>query len=390
MSGGPPRNIDFNDVMLEQGSGAIREALRQAKPPPLPLPVELFEDVQPRLDSRWLVKRQLLASTKIVFFGAPGSGKSFLAIDIGFHLAAELDWFGRRTTGARVVYVAAEGQAGVRLRIEALKRTYPGQGDIPFALIPTAVDLLDPSADLAKLAAVLKYLAGRWKGVDLLVVDTLAASFGGGDENGPDMAAFVGNVDKLCAPYECASLIVTHAPLDKDAKRPRGHSSLWGSADTVWQIIGDRDAPARRIHVLKQKDCDPGPDIMFALRPVEIGIDEDGDPVTSCIVEPSEFDAAAMIGRRRMSAKEKIVYTALERAIIAKGIFPPATIPDNVCNRARTGKVVALSEWRSEALSALSTPDTKPDSARRSFDRARDALQAAGNLAVWEDWAWLG
>jgi hypothetical protein len=64
-------------------------------------------------------------------------------------------------------------------------------------------------------------------------------------------------------------------------------------------------------------------------------------------------------------------------------------IPENVCNRTWTGKVVSLSEWRSAALSALSSPDTKPDTARRNFDRARDSLQAAETLAIWEDRAWL-
>jgi hypothetical protein len=156
----------------------------------------------------------------------------------------------------------------------------------------------------------------------------------------------------------------------------------------VLHVTGDRDAPARRIHVLKQKDDDPGPDILFRLKQVEIGTDEDGDPVTSCVIEESDLDAAAAPGRK-LAGNEKIVVAALERALVGRGVSPPAIIPDSVLNRARTNKVVNVSEWLSEAVSALRRPDTDPDTPRRTFDRARTKLQASETVGIWEDWAWL-
>jgi hypothetical protein len=353
----------------------------------LPLPVELFGDIRPQLTGRSLIKGLLMAGSAMVIFGLPGSAKSFLAVDMGTHVAAERDWFGRRVTGGGVVYIAAEGQAGLRARLEAWRLEHGAQ-DIPFALIPAGVDLLDPAADMAKVRTVLDHLAAAWNGIVLVIIDTLAATFGGGDENGSDMAAYVANVERLCAPYGCARIIVAHAPLNSDAKRPRGHGSLWGAADTVLHVTGDRDAPARRIHVLKQKDDDPGPDILFRLKQVEIGTDEDGDPVTSCVIEESDLDAAAAPGRK-LAGNEKIVVAALERALVGRGVSPPAIIPDSVLNRARTNKVVNVSEWLSEAVSALRRPDTDPDTPRRTFDRARTKLQASETVGIWEDWAWL-
>lgn len=378
-----------NDDKAERSVDHLEEPLKRADPTRrLPLPVELFAEIRPQLSGRYLIKGLLRASSSMTLFGLPGTAKSFLAVSMGLHIAASRDWFGRKVTGGGVAYIGAEGQAGLRARVEAAKLAH-GFNDLPFALIPTAVDLLDPAADMEKLRKVLDYLEQLWGGFALLIIDTLAATFGGGDENGSDMAAYVANVERLCAPYGCARIIVAHAPLNTDAKRPRGHGSLWGSMDTVLHVTGDRDAPARRVHVLKQKDDDPGPDILFNLVQVEIGTDEDGDPVTSCVIEESDVEPTTVRAGRRLSPKERIVFQALERAVVAKGMFPPAIIPENVCNRARTGKVASLSEWRSEALSALSTSDTKPDTARRNFDRARDSLQASEIIAVWEDWAWL-
>jgi hypothetical protein len=361
--------------------------IRSVQGPPLPL--EYDGEIRPWLERRYLIKGLLGAAAKIVVFGPPGCGKSFLAWDMARHISRGLDWFGRRTRSGRCVYLAAEGQAGLRTRHAAWNLHHPAADPDPFALIPTAVDLLDPRADLPKLRTTLDCFVGRFGGLELLIIDTLAATFGGGDENGSDMAAYVANIERLCAPYGCASLIVTHAPLDATAKRPRGHSSLWGAADAVLHVTGDRDAPARRLHVLKQKDDDPGPDLLFTLRSVEVGVDEDGDLVTSCVVEQSEYEPTSIIGKRRLSAKEAIVKAAIERALAAFGVFPPTEIPDSVLNRVRTNKVVRMADWRAEALPALVNPDTKPDTARRTFDRARETLQASEIIGVWEDWAWL-
>lgn len=358
---------------------------------PYRLPIEFFHEIKPTIDGRWLVKRLLRASAATVVFGLPGCGKSFLVLDWCLSIAAGVDWFGRTVDRGAVVYIAAEGQGGVRSRVEAWRRERGSDAeDVMFAAIPRSLDLLDPAAgELAALRADLETLRAKWGRLDLIAVDTLNATIGAGDENGPDMGAYVGNVRRLCEPFGCAWLVVTHVPVNGDAKRPRGHGSLWGAVDTAIHVSGDRDAPARRIHVIKQKDDDPGADILFKLKSITIGADAEGEDVTSCVVEESELEPTAVRGRRKMSAKEQIVFAALERAVVGNGRFPPAEIPDNVLNRAKIGKAVAMSEWRSEALSALAGPDTKPDTARKAFDRARQQLQAAEIAGVWEDWAWI-
>ena len=57
--------------------------------------------------------------------------------------------------------------------------------------------------------------------------------------------------------------------------------------------------------------------------------------------------------------------------------------------RARTAKVVRLSDWLSEAQAALQSPDKDADTPRRTFNRARATLQSKEICGIWEDWAWL-
>ena len=67
----------------------------------------------------WLVKHSLPASSVITIFGASGTGKSFLALDLALHVSWNLPWLGLKTVGGQAVYIAAEGGLGIFQRIKA-------------------------------------------------------------------------------------------------------------------------------------------------------------------------------------------------------------------------------------------------------------------------------
>lgn len=382
----PWDNGEPNSTGCELGGDAVGAGQELSE---APLPLEFDGQIKPRLERRYHIKGLIGTGAKVVIFGLPGCGKSFLAYDMARHIARGIDWFARRTRQGRCVYLGAEGQGGLRLRHAAWNQKHPSDQPDPFALIPTAVDLLNSDTDLKKVQATLDCFVSRFGGLDFLIIDTLAATFGGGDENSSDMAAYVANVERLCAKYGCTSLIVTHSPLDVTAKRPRGHSSLWGAADTVLHVSGDRDAIARRIHCLKQKDGDPGDDLLFTLTQVEIGEDEDGDAVTSCVVEQSKLEPVAVVGRTRLSPKQQIVRQALDLALKKHGESPPNDIPDESLARVPICQVVRMSEWKAIALEMLASPDIQPDTARKTFERGRERMQAAKIIGVYGEWTWF-
>jgi hypothetical protein len=67
-----------------------------------------FGDMQPRLDGRPLIRGLLEREEISLTFGETGSCKTFFALDIGLHIAAGLDWFGRKVERGATIYVAAE------------------------------------------------------------------------------------------------------------------------------------------------------------------------------------------------------------------------------------------------------------------------------------------
>lgn len=132
----------------------------------------------------------------------------------------------------------------------------------------------------------------------LLVVDTLSRYFGDGanENSADDMNAFVASLDVLKQRRPDLHIHVIHHS-GKDTERGmRGSSALKGAADTVIQctkVVGARDRFVALVE--KQKDGEDGIKLPFRLKQVLVGSNEDGTPLTSCVVESD--DGGAPLGQ---------------------------------------------------------------------------------------------
>jgi len=80
--------------------------------------------------------------------------------------------------------------------------------------------------------------------------------------------------------------VVHHTGKDV-ARGARGHNSLRAATDTEIEIQIDEDG-ARTAAVTKQRDHSGGESFSFELHHVPLGNDQDGDPVSSCVVVYTE------------------------------------------------------------------------------------------------------
>lgn len=360
---------------------------------PETLPVEWFTDIKPQLEGMWLVKRLLPAQGLALIYGHPGCGKSFFALDVALHIALGWDWCARRVRQGLVVYVGAEGGAGLRNRIAAFRRHHDLRDSIPFALIPTPIDMQDPNADTGRLAETVRMTA-KQSGAEpaLVIIDTLSKTFGGGKENTDDMATYVANCQRIASEFNCLVMPVHHRPKDAESIEPRGHGSLKGGVDTVILIEAGKTKCAE---VTKQKDGEIGDKFLFNLGVVELGSDEDGEAVTSCVIEHTETNLNAIVSPfaqavGKLSVGNRLVYDQLGELIEAVGELVPADIPDTEINRNWVCRVASLEAWRDKSISAAGTEaGHSRDSGKRAFNRALPALRKAGIVRVWNDWAWI-
>lgn len=246
---------------------------------------------------------------------------------------------------------------------------------------------------MAKLICAVRIAAERY-GLPpgLIVLDTLSKTLGAGKENTDDLALYVANCGAIAAEFGCCVLPVHHRPKDAESTEPRGHGSLKAGADTV--ILVEAGNP-KRARITKQKDDEERELLLFDLQRVELGVDDEGDPVTSCVVAPTLVDSNVSGNKLQqkvmsLAPNYRIVFAQIGRAIEAEGVPVPADIPDGMIDKQWVGKVVSLRTVSDRCIAALRTgSDTKPDTARRTFERALKSLQSKEIVGVWEEWAWI-
>lgn len=136
-------------------------------------------------------------------------------------------------------------------------------------VIVTGLDLCVGQTDAVALGHLLRREARMLGAPALIVIDTLARSMGGGDENsGPDMARLVSHLGIIQAMTAATVLAVHHTGKDPE-RGARGHSLLRAAVDTEIELTC-KDGVARA-HTRKQRDLEGGRAVTFKLEQVVLG-----------------------------------------------------------------------------------------------------------------------
>lgn len=283
--------------------------------PARPLEIEWFDDISAALTDSYLIKGMIAQEAMSVVYGPSNSGKTFFALDLAYHVAIGASWRSRRVSQAAVLYLAAEGGRGVVNRIVALQREH-GVCDVPLALKRAGMDLLHDQADLQHIYDLATSVKEKFAGLPLMIViDTLSRVMAGGDENSAaDMTALIRNIDAIRSATGAHVMLVHHTGKDS-ARGARGHSSLRAATDTEIEV--QTEDGTRAAMVTKQRDYQGGETFAFDLKSVTLGMDQDGDEVTSCVLtatDSEEFVAAKQAGRAR-GKNQKIIMETFDQML---------------------------------------------------------------------------
>jgi hypothetical protein len=194
-----------------------------------------------------------------MIYGAPGSGKSFITLDMALCQAHGIEWQGMPTKQGDVLYIAGEGVGGMGKRIKAWKMSHKLGISGHFHMLPIAVNFRD-QADIEKLIRSIERLDRKWT---CIYVDTLARALLGADENSSQEAGLaVAAADALKHKFECAVVFVHHS--GKNSERgARGSSAILGAVDASIAITKDENLVT--MSVQKQKDAEPIDDITLEM-----------------------------------------------------------------------------------------------------------------------------
>lgn len=344
-------------------SAAVDMAGVEIIPPPSPAPaaaarVRFLSDADAVVRPSWLLKGWLPKQGVVLLAGQSRIGKTFLSLELAGALATGGSFFGRAVRErVGVLILAAEGGGTIAPRLEALR--LHRLGGIDAAALPIAwAEISDANEIGAIVAAAAVEMHSRFGlRLGLVGVDTVAAAFGV-DENDAQLAtSAMKALGKLATDADVLVVAVAHYG-KSDGAGVRGSSAWTASADVILAATGDisettGEVKDRKLALTKSRFAETGPIADFDLRSVNLGLDEDGDPISAAVI--GQASAVVMNGHQAlyMDRFETLLHAAAEK------------MPDGRLGvRRELIRQYCYEEWT----------DATPKNRKQWFDRAEKAL----------------
>ena len=335
----------------------------------------------------YVIKDVIPQNADVGMFGPSGAAKTSVAIEIGSCLSQGKAYRGHRVKRGSCLLVPYEGQAGIEKRIIAANAEYGDAGEALAWLKcpgPLGSDPSNRAHEHAIIRSAKNLEAQSGLPCRLVVVDTLARALGGDNENEAQaIAAFLARVQRIRAATG-ASVLLIHHPGKNEALGMRGSSALFAALDVVIRIEREKDQPERRVYVEKAKDGIEGQIEGFTLKPVTLGLDDEGDPITSCVISPSKVRTKVPQRPSPTTGAGKAL-TELEQLIIAgKGRLSLHH------ERISDGAVlVSKSDWRTACRAKSLSDSGEEEAEKKAFARAVRDLENRDLVAAFGDRVWL-
>lgn len=311
---------------------------------------------------RWLVPGLLVEDSIAAIYGAPESGKSFLALDIAMAIAGGVDWHGRRVTGGGVLYVAAEGASGFGKRV----RAWEIDRGIDVGKFPLWLDHGEINLAAERDGGVRAFVSDVVEELGplrLVVIDTLNQTAAGADENSAkDMGRYIASMKRIRDETGATVVVVHHSGKDP-GKGMRGSSSLLGAMDTTVEVDRDKDRRSITVTVHKQKDAERDPPMRFNLERIDLPGEPDwnGRPPSSLVLRPTVMvDAASDFGGEA-TADDGLVALACELGASGGKVKASELL-------AAAAKRLGMSKSSAQRAVADKIPEGRIDAVRASWD----------------------
>lgn len=338
-----------------------------------------FDEIEEGKPKETIIKGTLGAGEFTTISGLPGTGKSVIVTDMACHIAAGMEWHGRKIRQGLVIYVAAERKKLTERRMMAFRKEH-GVADVPLLVVGGRLDFtkgdLKDARDLIKAVQDAETITGQkcvW-----VIIDTLTRVFGAGDQNASkDMSRFVQSCDEILAATEAHVTAIHHSAWS--GERGKGAIDLDGAVDASFMV--KKDNGRYRLVCDGTNDGEEGDILTFTMKSVELGKDEDGEPTTAPVVVPA-VEIKLKPASEAVKGHNGRALELLREIVARDGVDPESPgYPEGAL-------VVSPETWRAAVYDDAG--ETMAPSARnKRYNRARTDLLAEGIIGENATWIWI-
>lgn len=313
-------------------------------------------------EPEFLIDTLIEKDTLGTLFAPSGTFKSFMAIAMACCVATGTDFYGRKVEQGTAFYIYGEGGKGVNRRFKAWSQhNGKGKGDGEVFMSNDMPDLLDSKA-AEKLQIAISTMAIAHGMPKIIVIDTVARSFGAGDENSTkDMNIFVSNVDAIRKAYPDTVFLLVHHTGHESKGRMRGNSVLHAAQDFVFSM--EESGGTITLKSKKTKDSEAPSPMCFEVLDVELGTRRNGEPYGSAVLVQTDAPAS---GTKPLKGANQIALAAFMAEVDQWG----------------GGDGMEDAVWRGAFVNLYNDPDKPktPDAIGRAYTRAKKTLIGDGHI----------
>lgn len=292
----------------------------------------------------WLIKGLVERNGVFILAAEKQAGKSFVVMDMGMKIARGLQYGDRITRKGIVLHIACEDGKGVQMRAEGYRQAngISPDIDIPYIVMDRDFTLMDDKVIDKLIEAVKAWEDHYGMPVELIIIDTLSVATEGLNEiDGAEVGKVLARVNRLKDQTGAAICLVHH--MNASGGRVRGHTSIEANVSQVFEIrplmtipqnrketpqpvLDGEGRHIRQIVLTKNKNGINNLKWKIVLEVVKLGIDRDGDEITTCIcARPARHsNSDAPEDNTKLVGDQKLVFDALvaaqaDSAVIGEG-----------------------------------------------------------------------
>ena len=217
------------------------------------------------------------------------------------------------------LYVAGEGGSGFGRRQRAWEKKNKVKAENHmFRRNHFAAEITDLESALDVTESIKELIEESGEVPGIIIIDTLAANFGDGDENRTsDMTRFINHVNKyLREPFGCSVVIIHHTGY-QNTERARGSTALKAGLDfeyRIERIVGGLTNLRIKMTCTKMKEAERPPDIYLRGEKEVLAFqkdDEGNDIVIDSLAFETDDSPQPVVEEKPLAGKQKAIFDLL-------------------------------------------------------------------------------
>ena len=235
----------------------------------------------------YIIKGWLIAHGITAFLARRGTGKSTIALDLGCHLACDLDWWSMPSMREWcVIYICGEDDEGMILNCRAWEKAH--NRNVPRGRFRVARGIIKMSGgpELTKRVKEMVEWAKDEKGNPrrcLVILDTWQRAVSGVNTiKQEEMDVAIQNAERVASALNGPMIICYHPPKDGKVLTIRGSAVQEDTTSGIWTL--EKEPDGIKVTVTRAKGAGEGNWRKFRFDKIELpGFDAYGDPLEGIV-----------------------------------------------------------------------------------------------------------